>query len=283
MGRKIVAMPLIPGKVKQGRSRVRWDLSHASYSQATWKWWCAQRGIDFVAFDQPLGGMGYAHMPPTIQRWFIPELLIRQHGTDTRIAIVDADTMVRWDAPDIFEEAHGFSAVRGSDASWIARCIRAFQRFFPDVSLPWWECFNAGVVVLGEPQLDAIRAFVTFAARRWPELNSLILSGKLGTDQTPLNFMLRRENVPVHFLPRPFNFVHCFPMDPILMSIEMSRVPDENVFAEKAFSRPWTFEFVELGYIWHFNNVIALRRLVMQETWRRVRHNYPGADVADAS
>jgi len=41
------------------------------------------------------------------------------------------------------------------------------------------------------------------------------------------------------------------------------------------------FDFVEFGYIWHFTNVVALRSLVMGETWRRIRHNYPGALLSD--
>ena len=51
--------------------------------------------------------------------------------------------------------------------------------------------------------------------------------------------------------------------------------------AEKAFARSWAFDFVEFGYVWHFTNVIALRSFVMRETWRRIRHNYPGALLDD--
>jgi hypothetical protein len=50
------------------------------------------------------------------------------------------------------------------------------------------------------------------------------------------------------------------------------------LFAQKAFGRPSAFNFVGHGYIWHFTNVVALRALVMRETWRRIRHNYPGAN-----
>src|SRR6266702_4732699 len=143
MAAKVVAMPLIPARIRRA-GQIRSDLSYARYSQATWKWWCAQRGIEFVVIDQPLGGAEYADMPPTIKRWFAPELLIRQGGKDTRIAVVDADTMIRWDAPDFFEETRGFAAVRGNSASWITQSIAAYQHLFPDISLNWWEYFNAG-------------------------------------------------------------------------------------------------------------------------------------------
>jgi hypothetical protein len=75
----------------------------------------------------------------------------------------------------------------------------------------------------------------------------------------------------------PFNLVHCFPVTRALAAIDRSPSPDPILFAQKAFSMPSAFEFLELGYVWHFTNVIALRSTVMGEVWRRVRHRYPGA------
>lgn len=275
MFRKVVAMPLIPGRYGRG-SRRRSGLDYAKYGRATWRWWCEQRGIDFVVFDQPLGDSKFADMPPTIQRWLIPELLIRDNDKDTRVALVDADTMIRWDAPDIFDQAEGFAAVRGRDQNWISRSIQAYQPLFPGVSLPVQEYFNAGVVVLGNRQVPTVRAFLEFTLRHWTKLDAMMSFGDLGTDQTPLNFVLRREGEPVHLLPDAFNLLHCFPMDPALNAIEFSPAPDPILFSLRAFSRPGAFEFFKRGYIWHFSNVVALRSLVMREAWRRVSHNYPG-------
>jgi len=112
-------------------------------------------------------------------------------------------------------------------------------------------------------------------------------SANVGTEQTPLNFMVKRENEPVHFLPRPFNFVNCFPLHEDLVKLEQNALtgteqsprPDPALFAVKAFGRPSTFDFVELAYIWHFTNVVTFRSPVMGETWRRVQSHYPGAVV----
>jgi len=85
----------------------------------------------------------------------------------------------------------------------------------------------------------------------------------------------------VFFLLRPFNFLNCFPMPDELLRMEQGAHPDTALFAVKAFSQPWAFDFVELRYIWHFTNVVTHRSLVMGETWRRFKENYPGAVVRD--
>ena len=276
--RQIVAMPLIPGRIHRGQE-IRSDLSYAKYSQAAWRWWCRRHGIEFVVFDLPLGGQEFSHMPPTFQRWLIPGLLLTELDRNTVLAIVDADTMVHWDAPNFLDLRVGFTAVRGLDPGWIFRSMRAFQKLFPDVSLPWWTYFNAGIVVLGAEQLRSIQRFLEFTAINWRALETTIRSGNVGTDQTPLNFMLRREEEPVHLLSRGFNLLNCFPMGPALRAIEDSPFPDPVRFAARAFARPHALDFTGWGFVWHFSNIVKMRSTVMEETWRRVRANYPGADI----
>lgn len=116
-----------------------------------------------------------------------------------------------------------------------------------------------------------------------------MMSGNFGTEQTPLTFMVRRENEPVHVLPRPFNFVNCFPLPSELAEVEHRALhqtepsipPEPALFAAKAFGHPLAFKFFELAYVWHFTNVVTFRAPVMAETWRRVRRHYPGAMVRE--
>jgi len=136
--------------------------------------------------------------------------------------------------------------------------------------------------VLGAAQRPFIGAFLDFSVKNWPRLDAAMASGNVGTDQTPLNFMVKREKEPVFFLPRPFNFVNCFAMPEELSRLGQGARPDPALFAEKAAAHPWAFDFIELSYIWHFTNVVTMRSLVMGETWRRVQSNYPGAVVRDA-
>jgi hypothetical protein len=279
--RKIVAMPLIPGRIVR-ETRVRTDLSYARYATATWRWWCRQRGIEFVLLDRPLGGQAFVGTPPTVQRWLALELLLNEHGGDARIALVDADTMVRWDAPD-FLDGEGLCAVRALGTPWIHRSIKAYQALFPGVELPWWEYFNAGVVVMSRGQVPTIRAFLEFYRRSADELGEIQRRGEVGTDQTPLNFVVRREREPVRFLPPPFNTLHCFSTSAALRHMaEHDPRPDWRRFEELAFGRPEVFDFIEYGYVWHFCSILAARPVVMRETWRRIRAHYPGASPGES-
>jgi hypothetical protein len=270
-------MALIPGGVRRG-SVTRSDLSYARYSRATWEWWCREHGADFVVIDTAPSDGVFAQMPPTLQRWVMLDRVLAERGPDAQVIAVDADTMIRWDTPDIFERARGLSAVADpTPPEWIVQSISLFRHLFPETSVPWWEYFNAGLVVFGAAQRRVLHAFADFAGTHWTELQAAIKQGGLGTDQTALNFIARRENEPVFLLPRPYNLLHCFPMDRELFELEGSPTPDRELFAKKAFSRGWAFNFVDYGYVWHFANIVALRSLVMGETWRRIRLHYPGA------
>src|SRR5689334_15360745 len=99
-GQRIVAMPLIPANYQRGSSSHS-DLSYSAYGRATWQWWCDQQSIEFRVLDQP--AHGYEDDPPTVQRWAHAQALLIEGGLGTQVALVDADTMVRWDTPNLFE------------------------------------------------------------------------------------------------------------------------------------------------------------------------------------
>jgi hypothetical protein len=282
MKRKAVVMAIIPSGIRRGPP-MRSDLSYAKYARTTWAWWCDRHDADFVVIEAAPPDPAYARMMPTMQRWAALDRLIEERGEDAQVALVDADTMVRWDTPDIFALARGFSAVADAGSpGWIAASTKAFQHLYPGTTLPWWEYFNSGFIVLGAAQRPFIRAFLDHSVRLWPELEAVMTSANVGTEQTPLNFMMKREKEPVHFLPRPFNFVNCFPLPGEIAKIGHDGSPDSALFAAKAFGRPRAFEFVELAYVWHFTNVVTFRSLVMGETWRRVQGHYPGAAIGAA-
>ena len=69
-----------------------------------------------------------------------------------KMAMVDVDTMIRWDAPNFFELTdRKFSAcVDNDNISWVKQSIDGYQHMFPDVKLDWTDYFNCGFIVLNE-------------------------------------------------------------------------------------------------------------------------------------
>jgi hypothetical protein len=270
-------MPAIPGQLERGL-RIRSDLDYARFGVATWKWWCVQHGFTFVLLDSPIGGERYSMLPPTVQRWLAPELLSREYGSDASFAIVDADTMIRWDTPDLFELAiQQFAVVRTGQPAWIWRSINAYQHLFPEVNLPWWEYFNAGIVVVGGKHAELLREFAVYFADRWPEMHAIQLSGDVGSDQTPLNFFLRGRGTDVHFMPATFNYVHCFRLPPPFYAFETGASKTSDLSALFRGLPSAAFDFTEFAHVWHFSNVVRLRHAAMEVTWQHVAENYPGA------
>jgi len=270
---KVVAMAKIPWCWKENMRRDS-NLAYTEFSELTWGWWCKKKGVEFVIVDQPLGTREVQALPPTFQRWFALQMLLHEYGHDAQIAIVDADTMIRWDTPDFFDIAGAeFAAVRDSSAIWVYSSINAHQHLFPDVFVPWWDYFNTGLVVLNENHRELTQALIDFALNRNADLAELDNPWGYGDDQTLLNFILRQRSVPILFLQATYNIMHCVTYTPEISKLErMQQSPQALGFS--LFSG--VPEFVGMGYIWHFTNVPKSRLLVMRETWTHICDHYPG-------
>jgi hypothetical protein len=276
-------MTAIPARVRRGNLE-RSGLDYVPYARATWEWWCRQHDVQFVVLDRPVEDEALADTPPQLQRWRAAEQLLKAGTPGSQVAILDADTMIRWDTPDFFDLADGsLAAVRDREPDWIFRSIAAYQPFFPDVPLTWWEYFNSGLVVVSAAQVELLTTTVQFYQDNRAELEVVQRESDVGVDQTLLNFIVTRSDHTVRFLPAPFNLTQCLPI-PLFPLLEVETAPP-GPRRERLLSRlmkvPGAFDFTRHSYVWHFNNTVRIRADLMRETWRRVRENYPGAVELD--
>ncbi len=250
----------------------RANLGFLPYSVATWTHWCRRHNAEFLLLQDPFGGQLFQDQPPTIQRWLALEPLLQQFGQDAAFAFVDADTMIRWDAPDLFALAGDrFTAVKDTHGPWVHNSIKQFQPFFPDVQLNWWEYFNAGMILLNARHLPLIHALTAFALDRKAELAPIFNSWQFGDDQTPLNFLAKRLAININFLDARFNMMHCVPATQQLFQLEhQANLPHDTPLDLSLSALP----FIEMGYIWHFNNVVHVKTLVMAKVWPLISAAY---------
>jgi hypothetical protein len=252
------------------------DLGYVAYGRATWEWWCRRNGVEFVLLDRPVDDPALAGASPLIQRWRAAQLVLAAGPAQGQVAVVDADTMIRWDAPDFFALADGgFAAVPDPGWQWIHRSIVTYQRFFPDVRLDWWEYVNAGLVVVSPKQAPVLEALLDFHHRHRDEL-ARVPQQDAGIDQTLLNFVVRERGEPVRLLPPPFNLTHCMPIWlyqlPRHDSAQAARLRQRLL--DEALAVPGTLDFIEHSYVWHFNGPKVARAEFMRRTWETVRANY---------
>jgi hypothetical protein len=257
------------------------DLGYAAYGRAAWEWWCRRNGVEFVLLDRPVDDETLAGASPLLHRWRAAEQLLAAGPAERQVAVVDADTMIRWDAPDFFALTGGsLAAVQDPGQDWVLRSIRSYQQFFPGVRLDAQEYFNAGFVVVSPRQAHLLTAFLDFYRRNRAALDA-VAQLDAGIDQTLFNFVVRQEGEPVRFLPQTFNLGHCMPISLYMLPDSAANEHRRQLLAG-ILAVPGTFDFLDHSYVWHFNGgPKSARADFMRHTWHAISANYPGVPELD--
>ena len=165
-----------------------------------------KRSSKIIILDEPLTNSRY--MKPTWQRWYVLDILEMNGVNYDQVAMVDVDTMVRWDAPNFFELTdRKFSAVVDQDnIGWVKQSIEAYQHMFKDVKLDWTDYFNCGFVVVNEKHKELCYKILKFWDDNDGELQTIQLTIQKGTDQTPVNYMaFKYFGSKINYFPKTFN------------------------------------------------------------------------------
>lgn len=225
------------------------DNSYEEYCLNTWKPWCDKKNIDLIILDEPIADTSYTK--PTWQRWYIWDIL-ENNGLDyNKVALVDVDTMIHWDSPNIFDEINNEIGVcvDNDNIGWVNQSIKGYKHMF-DVNLDWTEYFNCGMVVLPKSSKDFCKKIITFWEKNHSELINIQSTLSKGTDQTPVNYISKKYKK--KYLNKKWNLTH------------LNRKEILN-----------NFEFVNCGYIFHFNGFDkAMRTPLMKQTWEQIKNNY---------
>mgnify|MGYP005990052467 FL=1 len=230
------------------------NSDYAQYGIKSWEAWCKKRGIDFMVVEEH-------NEEYSFPIW--NKLDVYEKGKDyEKIAIVDSDTMVHWDAPNIFEEIG--SGVYGiqDDANlrWLNDSVSNYGgEFFPNFKINLDKYINAGVVYLDNKSLSVYEKLKDFYFQNREKLDAWNKGG--GREQTLFNFLLQENNYDINLLS-----------------------PQWNMFAmhkKEMFSHNWqdgndkTPFFIKYSWVWHFTGFpIEDRTNLMRETWGLVGKYY---------
>lgn len=212
----------------------------------TWKYWCEKNGVNLQVIKK---------LPDKVHhpKWI--KSLVFDYVDSGQIALIDSDTMVRWDCPDFFELCDGeFGGIEDNgNLWWLNNSIRAYQRFFPDVTLDIGRYINSGVMLFDSGHREWFEGLFAFYEQNRAALEAWNVPNS-GVDQTIINFLLQKENINLKLLPDEFNQL--------------------GMQSRSLFGHNWqrkgdkTNHFLKTGQIWHFTGMaIESRASIMHGVW----------------
>jgi hypothetical protein len=229
-------------------------VDHSLYSKyciESWKYWCKKHSIDLhvVTESDPRCGK------PIWNK----ELVYEYAQGYEKIALVDADTMIKWNAPnffDLFEE--DFCMVHDdSNWSWVYKSMQNYSKFF-NTSMTMDDYGNAGVLFFHKKYLDICEKVFKLYSDNKQELDDWNKGG--GREQTIFNYMLKENNVSPKWLSSKWNLISMHKRELFKHNFQLG----DNI--------P---HFIKHGYIWHFTGFgIEDRANIVKQTWDLIKDNY---------
>ena len=231
-------------------------LDYKEWCFKSWKLWCEKNDVEMIVLDQELRDKTV--MKPTWQRWHVFDVLKENNVNYNQVALVDVDTMIHLDAPNFFDETNGeFSGVKDDlMVEWVHNSITGYQDMFPNVTFDWTTYFNCGFIVLNKKHKDLCSKITDFYYKNEDELRQRQQTLKKGSDQTPVNYMVRQEGHPITHLNKKWNFTHMHQRGVLHGAL-----------------------FLDCAWLYHFNGFEkTMRNGLMKQTWDEMKRRF---DIED--
>ena len=199
MKKNIVFIPAIDA----GRGR-----HHAyQYSIKSWKSWAKKHNAEVLVWDTPL--YTWDEMTIPWQRYYLFKILEHNNINYDQILMVDSDTIVHPDTPNFFEytERKYVGVLDLGCWEWTGRSIRHYKDLFDNYKLDRGMYFNGGFQIVNESHKHLFDEIINFYKEHKSILCEKQKSG-LGTDQTPINYLLQSKNIDLKMFPSTYNLHH---------------------------------------------------------------------------
>jgi len=231
------------------------------YSRNTWQYWCDKNNVKFIEYTE-LKNKDLMKHRVTWQRWFdVFDLLPNEYD---KVWMIDAASMIKWDAPNIFDLVDDrFTAFRDKDnLNWVYNSVQKYNYLF-NFKFDMTKYFNCGNVIFNakhEDFFNEIKDYYWYAVDELAKAQTETI--KLGTDQTPVNYLAQMHNVDINLdLPFVYNLTH--------------------IHRKEMFGHNWQLNednipfFIKYGYVFRFNGLLKDKRTeIMGQTWNLIKENY---------
>lgn len=241
-------------------SSSRYKFSNFShYCIESWKYWCAQNDVDIYIQTEshpdvvmPIWNKEFVFEYPEIEQY-------------EKIAVVDSDTMVKWDAPNFFDlyETEFCGVNDTANLRWVHNSITTYKEYFnefKDIELPLSNYINAGVLFFHKDHKYLFEELVKFYYQHKEILDNWNVPG-VGKEQTIFNLFLEKFKVKKKYLSPEWNLVSMHKRGMLTYNWQLDEV-----------KIPF---FINYSYIWHFTGIpIENKQSLIEQTWNLVKDNY---------
>jgi len=214
------------------------------YSIKSWKKWCDKNGVELFIMNDLIADN--SKMGICWQRYYLFDVFENNEIDYNKVLLVDADTIIHPNCPNFFEEVDkDYTAVNVSGCyEWVNRSINSYHKhMFSDMDkVKPWEYVNGGFQIVNKTHKDFFKKITDFY---WDNVNELIYAQenfKVGTDQTVINFLLRKYKVKINTLPVCYNLQDMF-------SKNLLHFPNYSWWEDSLTN------LYNSGWIYHFNAI----------------------------
>jgi hypothetical protein len=188
----------------------RWASSRRApyqFSINSWRNWCDKNNAELFLMTELL--LDHNEMGICWQRYYLFDILKANDIEYDQVLMVDADTIVHPDCPNVFELSDRKLVGVHCDASyeWVLRSLENYSKYAFNGFMPkWWNYIDCGFILVNETHEDFFKTIVDYYWQN-KDLFKQLESLHVGTDQTPFNILVERENIDLKLLPYEFNMV----------------------------------------------------------------------------
>ena len=242
--KNIVFMPLI-------KLNDRSNPYHYSYK--SWKKWCDKNNCHLFVLEDLIHEIDY--MKITWQRYHLFDILDANEIDYDQVLMIDADTIVHPDCPNFFEMTDNkYVGVHNNGSyDWVCRSIENYSKhIFNGKMIDCWSYINGGFQIVNKNHKDFFKKVLNFYFQNRDNLVTMQNTFFVGSDQTPINFLLDINEISCKLLPYEFNMV------------DMSRkeILDEQLTMTK------------VGWIYHYNAIPNNNNGVLTNYWMEKTYKY---------
>lgn len=205
------------------------------YSIQSWKHYARKHNAELFVLNERIYPETY--MNANWHKVFAFKLLTSAGHECGRVLIVDADTIVHPDAPNIFELSGGkFCAVHNDGSyDWMLRSMENYSHhLFNGFTFNFTEYFNSGLLLVDKHHVGFFDDVIQYYHDNAAEIRWMQTTYGVGTDQPVLNFLVHMH-IPdkLKILPYEWN----------MQELPRREVLDLNL------------TFVNYGWVYHFNGI----------------------------